>query len=108
MIRLCPHEWLRQRPHITVVRYPTPKHITGLWYPDLQTIVLDVGLTPGIERDTLAHEIAHILRGDPYGDPLQEQKADELAQLLFGPYLEPLAPLDDEEEQEVERLLAAS
>ncbi len=51
----------------------------GLWLPAQRAIILTTGLTPTLERCTLAHELGHATLGHRSSCPKNERQADAWA-----------------------------
>lgn len=63
------------------------------WFPDTRQIVMDKRLRRLVSRCAVAHEIAHIVRGDvPCGDEFFDNRAEIAADRLAARWL--LADLD--------------
>lgn len=90
-----PWAHVRHLPDV-VVAYDVLEHADAYWEPEQRVILLDSRLTQRARRSCLAHELAHLDRGDeacegPDGDRLsrrQEAAADDLASRR-------MIPLDD-------------
>lgn len=82
-----PWEHVRALPDV-VVAYAALEHADAYWEPDQRVILLDARLSQRARRSCLAHELAHVARGDvgceigPDGERQerrQEVAADALA-----------------------------
>lgn len=66
---VTPDPWaaLRQRPHLTLIRWPIPE--LGRYYVHRHVIVIRKGLRLVEERSVLWHELVHADRGDEHCSP---------------------------------------